>query len=329
MMQRLKHILQYYILILIAFFTTCFSAGAQQLSAKATLDTNILLIGDQTWYRLEIEKITGIDILLPVFSDTLVDGVEILETVPADTQVTADGLQKISARYRITSFDSGSYSIPPVALPFTSPDFSDTAYTSPVSMTVYTMPVDTTNQIFDIKSTMKAPLTISEILPVASLLLLGIIVVLLVVYFVLRIRRKKPVITRRVIEKPPHTDAFNKLEELKEEKLWQQGKTKEYYTRLTEIIRVYIEKRFGIKAMEQTSDEILHSFESVNLKDRQTLTLLEELLLLADMVKFAKAMPQPGENEKNIENAYNFVKNTMFSTDVEEKDKEVILTEKT
>ncbi|MFW5710011.1 MAG: hypothetical protein ACOCXW_00930, partial [Bacteroidota bacterium] len=70
-------------------------------------------------------------------------------------------------------------------------------------------------------------------------------------------------------------------------------------------------------------------FESVNLKDRQTLTLLEELLLLADMVKFAKALPQPGENEKNIENAYNFVKNTMFSTDVEEKDKEVILTEKT
>ena len=322
-MNYAKYLIKYFLCIGTLLTATIVTAWTQQLSAKASLDTSFLLIGDQTKYRIEVEKVPDIEVQLPLFSDTLTGGIEILNHEPADTQLTAEGMQKISSSYLVTSFDSGFYMIPPVAIPFRDGDFMDTVFTAPVFMSVFSIPVDTTNRIFDIKPPMEAPLTLGEMLPVASLVVLAIIVILFLAYFISRIRKKKPVLARRVIEIPPHQEAFAKLEKLREEKLWQQGKVKEYYTVLTDIVRFYIERRFNIRAMEQTSYEILSSFETVKIKNREVIIQLQELLQLADMVKFAKELPPPGENEKNIGNAYAFVRNTMFTSDEEKPEDEL------
>jgi hypothetical protein len=114
---------------------------------------------------------------------------------------------------------------------------------------------------------------------------------------------------------PPHVIALQELDKLKNEELWQHEKVKDYYTRLTDIVRVYIEDRFTISAMEQTTFEILTSF---NIKEEQiekkSFDELKEILEVSDLVKFAKFTPLPDENHMMLSNAYLFVKETAVET---------------
>ncbi|MBA7625810.1 hypothetical protein ES703_33242 [subsurface metagenome] len=117
-------------------------------------------------------------------------------------------------------------------------------------------------------------------------------------------------------EEPAHITAFRELDKIKARKLWQQKQVKEYYTRITYIIRWYIFKRFGIHALEETSDEILYYIKSLGLNDLN-LQNLEYLLNLADLVKFAKGEPDPEENIIHLDNAYDFIKKTKEEVSVE------------
>jgi hypothetical protein len=150
--------------------------------------------------------------------------------------------------------------------------------------------------------------------------LLGIIliaaIVFLVIYALSRINRNKPLFQRPPKPKlPPHVIALQELDKLKTEELWQHEKVKDYYTRLTDIVRVYIEDRFSIAAMEQTTFEILNSFKGEELQiEKKTVKELGDILELADFVKFAKLTPLPDENHKMLSNAYLFVKETTIET---------------
>ncbi|MBE9481570.1 MAG: hypothetical protein IMY69_07740, partial [Bacteroidetes bacterium] len=111
---------------------------------------------------------------------------------------------------------------------------------------------------------------------------------------------------------PPHVIALDALEKLRINKLWQSGKIKEYHTEITDIIRVYIHERFGIDAMEMTTDEILASFNKKNDEvDDGLKNKLKQTLMLADLVKFAKEKPLPLENDKSLNNSIDFVKETI------------------
>jgi hypothetical protein len=110
--------------------------------------------------------------------------------------------------------------------------------------------------------------------------------------------------------------------------LWQQNRIKEYYTELTDIIRVYIENRFLIMAMEQVTDEILGRFSCTKLIDSFMYDKLSHMLSLADMVKFAKAIPLPDENDLVLKNAYDFVIKTKQELVLTEPEKdEIVVTE--
>ena len=120
---------------------------------------------------------------------------------------------------------------------------------------------------------------------------------------------------------PPHIQALEALEELKKEKLWQSGKVKEYHSILTEIVRIYIEDRFHIPAIELTTNEILHSFQKVMI-DAQLKDKLKYILELADLVKFAKAQPLPDEHAECLDRAVEFVRNTIPIAQTPEKETE-------
>ena len=109
---------------------------------------------------------------------------------------------------------------------------------------------------------------------------------------------------------PAHVIAFRELDKLKEEKIWEKGQVKLYYTRLTEVSRQYIERQYGIPAMEQTSHEIMKAFKKSNREDSLLDEMLKELLELADLVKFAREDPLPVDNQTNLNNAYLFVQKT-------------------
>jgi len=104
--------------------------------------------------------------------------------------------------------------------------------------------------------------------------------------------------------------ALRELDKLSQEKLWQKNEFKEYYTRLTAIIRIYLEKRFHIPAMEETSYEILQDWKQHHEAVPGLYDMLKQLLNLADLVKFAREKPLPSDNEVNLDNAYEFVRRT-------------------
>ncbi len=125
-----------------------------------------------------------------------------------------------------------------------------------------------------------------------------------------RQHRKDPEIFSLKPQEPAHVIAFRDLDKLKEEKLWESGQVKMFYTRLTEISRQYIERQYGIPAMERTTEEILEAFRRSNTEEPLLDEMLKELLELADLVKFAKEDPLPVDNQTNLNNAYLFVQKT-------------------
>jgi hypothetical protein len=139
------------------------------------------------------------------------------------------------------------------------------------------------------------------------------------IYAYVRRRNNKPIFRSPKPADPPHVVALRELDKLRSEKLWQNNRTKDYYIRLSDIIRTYIEGRFGVTAMEMTSDEIIEGMRFSGFEDNNLINRLRNLFTLSDLVKFAKAQPLPDENETAMLDAYLFVNNTKIDEKLEIK----------
>lgn len=287
---------------------------AQEITARAELDTTDILIGDQINLNIYFSMPLDSRVIWPYYQDTLVHNIEILARSQVDTMINeGDNVVDMFQSLTITSFDSGYYHIP--ALKFAYQPIDDTAFTEittmPIYLRVHTMEVDTTKAIMAIKPPLEAPITFREILPWILMGLAAIALIILIIFIVRKLKRKEPIFTikpKPVL--PPHVVAITGLEKLKQKKLWQGGKTKNYYTELTDIVRVYIEGRFGIQAVEMTSDEIIVGLKNTD-TNPEIIEKLRQTLMLADMVKFAKASPLPLENDVSLNNSMDFVKETI------------------
>jgi len=123
-------------------------------------------------------------------------------------------------------------------------------------------------------------------------------------------RTEETAVKKRKKPKPPaHIVALQKLEKLKKEKIWKEGKVKEFQSQLTHILREYLENRYHIKALEQTTSEIINSLNNIDMPEKY-ISLISEILQIADMVKFAKAKPGEDINEKFLDKTIEFVKET-------------------
>lgn len=288
---------------------------SQTLEIRTNIDTNQIVLGDQIGLQYSIEKNKDIYIELPLLKDTLTPGVEIIGNPLIDSTRIKDGKLTITLDLLITAFDTGIYYIPPQA--FISHDgiFTDTIHSKATYLEVFGVAIDTTNAIRDIKGQERAPVSpfIIAAIVLGSLVVLGIAGFLIYYFF---IRKREEDDDMKIMTKPSepaYIAAFRELDRIKAQKLWQQNKVKEYYTRITYIIRWYIWQRYGVPALEETSEEILSNFRKKNL-DNVNMMNLESLLTLADLVKFAKGDPNPDENIVHLDNAYDFVKQTKDET---------------
>jgi hypothetical protein len=303
--------------ILIIVFLGHTQAGAQAVQFEASLDTNNILIGDQTGYRLQLLIPSGYRWEWPAITDTLTKNVEIVRKSKVDTVRLGDDMLRISQQFTITSFDTGYYVIPPFTIPFrksTAPEGSEVAESEPFLLNVFSIPVDPEQPIKPIKGPIAVPLTFRELAP---WILLSLVFVGLLVYFLTR--KKKPETV--VIKKPkpkiaPHLKALTALDNLKKEKLWQQDMIKDYYSKLTGIVREYVEERFDVPAIESTTHDTVLLLGRKSIQN-DALSLARELLELADLVKFAKAKPLPSEHEQSMIMAEAFVKTTANSVAAE------------
>lgn len=284
-----------------------------QVTVKASIDSTHILIGDQIKLLLEIEKPKDLDIEFPQIPDTLSSHIEVvnrskIDTIKLDSKVREKLIQSLS----LTSFDSGIHQIPSFFFKMKDGKMLDSAATMALAFQVLTMKIDTTKGPVDIKVPYSAPVTLNEVLPY----ILGIILIAALLFFAfyyikwkkknipLFVKAEKP-------EDPPHVIALRELERIKAQKLWQHEKIKQYYSEVSDTIRLYIEKRFDVPAMEFTSAETIGTFrQNKNMVDSSAIDELQHILSLSDLVKFAKYSPLPDDNNLVLSNAYLFVNQT-------------------
>ncbi|MBI1807840.1 MAG: hypothetical protein HYR76_12400 [Ignavibacteria bacterium] len=298
--------------VLICCVFLAFVASSQEVRVTAKVDSNHILIGDWIKLHVEVEHLSNATVTLPSLPDSI-EGFEIIQR-EAPTVKKSDRLVVESATFTLTAFDSGMHVIPPISVKYTltGDTTKHTVESSPIPIMVRGVAVDTTKEIKDVKPPLSVPISFAEVLPY----LIGILAVAGLVWLYYYIRRKKAMGESLLPEEPPrpaHEIALDALRSLRAEQLWQRGKVKEYYSQLTDVIRLYIEGRFDAMAMEMTSDEILAS-SPVSMLSRDIIEKLREILIRADLVKFAKFQPLPEEHESSMTLAFGFVESTWQKT---------------
>lgn len=304
------------IAILSFFILINYCAFSQNITVNSKIDTNKILIGDRIKLNIELSQPKNLKVQFPILVDTLTKNVEILSQSKIDTTISAD-LLNLKQELYITSFDSGTQVIPGFKFAFNIDSIYDTIKTRELFFDVLTVPPDTTvKDIKDIKPPFEIPYSFKEFIPYILIGLLVIIIAVLVYLYFKKRKKKEPLI--KLITKPiepAHIIAIRELNILKDKKLWQNDKIKEYYTELSEIIRKYIENRFDVFALEHTSEEILSSFENSTIIDRESFEILKQILSNSDLVKFAKYFPLPNEHDSIFKISVKFVENTKIFID--------------
>ena len=284
---------------------------------SASIDSTMLMIGDQTDLHLSVTQEAGERVQLPVFGETLQPDVEIVNRSEIDTTTLPDGRLQLSQTLTLTCFKDSLFAIEPLVVTCG----EDSFWTEPMALNVIQpFEIDTTLAITDIKDIEKAPIWWWGIIR-WILLALGLIGLAIGGYYLWRWYKKHHQPAEEQIDpellRPADEVALEKLDEIKASKIWKDGKVKEYQTDLTDVVREYIGRRFDVHSTEKTSDETLQAMKPLLEKD--LFDRLKSMLQLADLVKFAKWHTTPDENEQGLKTAYDFVNETKIVESQESK----------
>lgn len=290
-----------------------------QLQLSASLDSASIMMGRVDTLRLIVQRDADTQGAFPLFHKVVPGGIVTLlgDTIelgaPRMDTLKREG-RRITERLivPVQVFDSGTYRLPP----FVYVTASDSVVSNQVELTVMPVKVGENDAIADFKDVSEPsdksfwdwmPDWLYELWWIWILIILAIIAS---IYFGRKYRKTGKFIT--LPEKPqpkPWTVALERLEKLKSKNLWENGMEKEYFTELTDILRDYLYKRFGINAMEMTSNQIMRTLaDQTDVKEKRT--YVRKILAMADFVKFAKVRPLPADNVEAYDNAVNFVKET-------------------
>ncbi|MDO9152899.1 MAG: hypothetical protein Q7U47_04190 [Paludibacter sp.] len=300
------------ILIYCFIFASSFigKGQAQHITVTARIDSARMWIGNQTRLSFEISQQKGQKVITPVFSDTITGGIDLVENAKSDTIISPDGHLLVTQSYLVTSFEDSLLYIPP--FPFVTGD--DTVWSKSLSLkVVQPFQIDTaSNSITDIKKVFDPKFNWKGLLFKILLVLIILATCILVYFLIRRFVHKKPLFMPldEKPELPAHVVALAGLDKIKNEKLWQQNRTKEYHTELTDVLRLYIEKMYDIPSPEMTSEEIIEHLSFLRFEQKSAYSSLKSILQLADLVKFAKWNASPDEHELSLNNAYLFVNQT-------------------
>ena len=288
-------------LLLVNMLIACHLLIFAQASVKAVINPIEMLIGQQATVTLTVEAKDDAKVEWPVLQarQMLVPGVEVVNTHHPDSR-TMDIV--------LTSFDGNLYPLPAFKVKVDGKDYQS----SELALKVLEVEVDTTqmNKFYPPKDVQDNPFLWSDWSAPFWLSVLVLLLIAIGYYLYLRLRDNKPVIAHIKIVKRllPHQKAMKEIEQIKADKMVSSENQKEYYTKLTDTLRKYIEERYGFSAMEMTSSEIIERLMATG--DQQSLDELRQLFLTADLVKFAKYSTMINENDANLVNAIDFINQT-------------------
>ena len=287
-------------------------SNAPRISGRFEPDS--IGIGDRFTYSIEVEKDLVQTVIFPNFAASAGEQFELIEDVPVDT-LERDGRRlKLRKSFRLAAFQEGVQRILPQVM-YADKNIIDTLYgEDTLSLLVTTFEIDSTSHsIFDIKPQKTLPFRFGEISGYLMWSLVALVVLAIGLYVAYRIMRHYGKSLSDIFHPappmPPHEEAFRALERLYVLRLCQHDKHKLYYSTLTDILRRYIAARFEVGAMEMTSDEIIAAMREVELPKKAAMDMAD-VLRAADLVKFAKAIPESEENEAAYQAVWDFVELT-------------------
>ena len=307
-------------ILLLISLTYVTATALAQVGVEATIDSIQMLIGQQVHVTLTATTPVDATVVFPTYKsrEQLVAGVEVL-TVSEEKKETMDGGQCLSRIYTLTSFDGNLYYLPPFKVKVNGKEYQSKS----LALKVMEVDVDTTkmNQFFGPKDVQDNPFQWSDWSLVFWLSVLLLVLLGVAAYLYVRLRDNKPLIKSFKLVKRllPHQKAMKEIEQIKADKMVSSENQKEYYTKLTDTLRRYIEERYKFSAMEMTSSEIIERLTQDG--DQKSLDELRQLFTTADLVKFAKYSTLINENDMNLVNAIEFINQTKLETPVVEEEK--------
>ncbi len=312
----------------ILFATLLLTAAAPALWAQAPMvdarvEQDSIGIGDRFTYSITVDRDLVQVVEFPEFSTNLGDPIEFVEALPIDTLSQHGRRLQLRRRYVFAAFEEGRHNLGIASVLYLDKNLVDTLYSKDsVMLDVSTFLIDSTSHaIFDLKPQRTLPFEMAEVKGYLKWTLLALLVLAAAIYALVRYldaRGKKLTdLFRPTPPPPPHIEAIKALEELHNQKLWQNAKYKEYYSSLTHILRHYISRRYSVAAMEMTSEEIIAAMKGIEDIPSRSSMDLTGLLRDADLVKFAKATPDSEENEAYYLKAYYFVEETKIQEEID------------
>ena len=287
--------------LLFIILIACTLLGFAQSGVEVKIEPIEMMIGEQAQVTVTVQAPEGAKVEMPTFQprQQIVAGVEVIATQRTDD---------CTLLLTLTSFDGNLYYLPPFKVKVN----GKTVESKSLALKVVEVEVDTTklDKFFGPKDVQDNPFQWSDWKLSFWLSILILVLWAVAYYLYLRLRDNKPIIARIKIVKRllPHQKAMKEIEQIKADKMVASEDQKEYYTKLTDTLRKYIEERYGFSAMEMTSSEIIARLTSSG--DQQSLDELRRLFMTADLVKFAKYSTMINENDANLVNAIDFINQT-------------------
>lgn len=295
-------------LYLLIFISTITVAYSNLVTSSISNDTNNVMIGEFVKLDLNVTAGKNVKINFPIISDTI-GKIEILEISPVDTTYR-DGKLNYKKRLVVTSYEAGKFDIPEFVITYNIDNDTNfrVSLTNSLSLSFSTFDIDTANtDIKDIKPPIQVPFTLEDLLPY----LIAAISIALIYLFIVYMFGKTKVKIQETIPKydpriPADLEAIEQLNRLEKENLWQNGYYKIYHSRLTDILRVYIHRRYHLNALEMTSNELINELNNLE-SNIVAINSINEILTVADLAKFAKFEPSIVQNQDSMKNAYGFI----------------------
>lgn len=303
------------------------SPADAQVRVVASIDTIEIFIGEQVHVTVRTTAKQGSKVEYPIIKprEMITPGVEMLDQSDSATIDIDNGMSVYTRKYRITSFDDSLYYLPPFKVKVDEKWYESKS----LALKVLEVPVDTTDysKFYGPKDVQDNPFRWSDWSLVFWMSVIMLVLMLAGYYLYLRLRDNKPIvkslkIVRRLL---PHQKAMKEIERIKADKMVTAENPKEYYTKLTETLRKYIEERYGFKAMEMTSSQIIERLTES--QDEKALDELRTLFQTADLVKFAKYSTLINENDMNLVSAIDFINRTKLENMPDEQQKKPKLTQ--
>ncbi|MEI6311313.1 MAG: BatD family protein [Bacteroidota bacterium] len=263
------------------------------------------LIGD--YLQLHINGLyKGGEIFFPVLKDSIGNGFEVIGKSNEQIKDTS-AYKKKTIDYTLIQFDAGRYEFAPLPILYKNTAGNiDTLHTNPFTIQISTIPVDTLKEIKPAKAYYIPPYQFKEFLPIIISIILISLVIAAIIYWWMKYKKKsipqEPITAESIYE-----NTIKQLNLLKSQKLWTINQTKEHHLKLSELIRNYIEYRYGMLALESTTDELITAMNSEKSISKEVLHILNELLKHCDLVKFAKWKPTEEAIEENLSQAFQFM----------------------